>query len=306
MAKPNANGSPKADYVVQIVLILFIALFSFSVGTYLGKQVSDAEYQNAAREANYGEEGQTAHGETEKSADTETIKDEEVASLTEEFLRNSRNVASENDPHKKPEAGHADPHADSTAAHTNSAEHDAHATADAQSAPEKNNTEGYVHHSKREAESKEKYNVTNEPSHDATAANTHEAPKAHQPASEHSKIDVAVEHAAARVSAGMAPAVDQAKPRLPNTTLPAVATTAVGKFTVQVASYATLAEANAFAEKLAAQGYPAFVVNADVNGKTWHRVSIGRFADQNTAKIYRSELLAKQTVTSAIVQKVIQ
>src|SRR5687768_11420036 len=95
MSKQKATGGQKADFTVKLVLMFFISLLSFSVGTYLGKQVSDADYQRVAREAEYsGEQGQPVAPNANEEA-TETIKDEEVASLTEEFLQASRKVASE-------------------------------------------------------------------------------------------------------------------------------------------------------------------------------------------------------------------
>ena len=265
MAKPNANSGQKADFAVKLVLMFFISLLSFSVGTYLGKQVSDADYQRAAREAEYGgTHHSTLQGHVDEANEsTEAIRDEDVASLTEEFLRASRNTASES-PVAEP-------------------------TETKPTAPAQN--DGYTHHSKMMAQQR-----------DEIAAKAEKAPVA-KPAT---TVEKAVKKAADRIAEGLAPTADEPKKRNPTAVLPTVATTAVGKFTVQVASYATSKEAGSYAEQLLGKGYPAFVVMAEVNGKTWHRVSIGRFADQNTAKVYRTELLAAQAVPTAIVQKVIK
>lgn len=35
----------EADFLVKVVLVLFISLLSFSLGTFIGKQVSDADHE---------------------------------------------------------------------------------------------------------------------------------------------------------------------------------------------------------------------------------------------------------------------
>jgi cell division protein FtsN len=115
-----------------------------------------------------------------------------------------------------------------------------------------------------------------------------------------------VEKAAERIANDMAPAADPKKTREPSSVLPTVATTAIGKYTVQVASYATEGEAKDQAAKLTGKGYSAFYIPATINNKTWYRVSVGLFSDQKSATNYRTELLATQAVGSAIVQKIVK
>jgi len=58
-----------------------------------------------------------------------------------------------------------------------------------------------------------------------------------------------------------------------------------GEYTVQVGSFESLSEANAFAAGLQrTKGYDPFVVSADIPGRgTWYRVRIGRFTAKATA-----------------------
>lgn len=97
------------------------------------------------------------------------------------------------------------------------------------------------------------------------------------------------------------PADDQ---RLPSSLPKNVAAYSVGKFTVQVASYADESEAQKMAGDLKSKGYSAFYIPASIKGKTWYRVSVGQFSTQKEAQEYRGTLLEKAKVESAIVQKI--
>ena len=52
------------------------------------------------------------------------------------------------------------------------------------------------------------------------------------------------------------------------------------------------------------KGFPAFPVEAKINGKTWYRVSVGSFKSFNDASKFRAQLLKQAELPSAIVQKV--
>lgn len=296
------TGAAKADTAVKLVLIFFISLLSFSVGTYVGKQFSDNETRRAALEADYNDVESTAaatpstHGEAEEA--TAPVSDEEVASLTEEFIKKERDIASDE---SKSEAHPAE---NASGAHQDS--------------------EGYTHHSKMKAQEHEDAQSAIDAAHSEVkheAANAHEPtkhaampvetkttvgqePKSHMPAAQEDNKKVS--SAAERVSHDKAPAADVKKPREPSSILPTVATTAIGKYTVQVASYATENEAKDHASKLTGKGYSAFYVPANVNGKLWYRVSVGLFSDQKSATTFRAELLSTQAVSTAIVQKIVK
>lgn len=260
MSKSAANS--KADTAVKLVLIFFISLLSFSVGTYVGKQVSDSDARRAALEADYsGNSEQVATQDTHTSEeDTAPLSSEEEASLTEEFVQNARNVASA-ETATATETEHT-ANTDTTNTETTNSTHTNAETA----APAA--TDGYTLRTK--------------------ASTT------------------PVSAAAERVANDKAPTPDAKKVREAPTVLPSVATTAIGKYTVQVASFATESEAKDQAAKLTEKGYSAFYVSANVGGKSWYRVSVGLFSDQKSATNYRTELLATQAVSSAIVQKIVK
>jgi len=276
----NSAGS-KADTAVKLVMVFFISLLSFSVGTYVGKQVSDSDYRRAALEADFhgGEATSVADAAPEADADmmsdaaTQPITDAEVASLSEEFIqKEARKLAS--------------------AADDTTAEAPAATTAPATT------HDGYTHVSKIKAEARDA--ATHEPVTKPTAKATDKHAAKAAPAA------TAPAKAAERIANDMAPTADPKKVREPSSVLPTVATTAIGKYTVQVASFATENEAKDAASRLTGKGYSAFYVPAAINGKTWFRVSVGLFSDQKTATNYRTELLATKAVDSAIVQKIVK
>lgn len=294
----SKSPSSKADTAVKLVLIFFISLLSFSVGTYVGKQVSESEARQAALEADYNGDSHAGDGEEATLADesTEPISDEEASTLAEEFVKSERKVASEGSHEGHGEAARGEENAE----HVNAA---THGEKESHSDGEK---EGYTHRSKMNADNHEQaIAATEAPQH---TTGHHAAAPTRQAAAEQPTKAMATEtsKAATRIANDMAPAADPKKVAPAPTTLPTVATTAIGKYTVQVASYATETEAKEQASKLTAKGYSAFYVPAEVSGKTWYRVSVGLFADQKSATNYRTELLATQAVASAIVQKIVK
>jgi septal ring-binding cell division protein DamX len=60
--------------------------------------------------------------------------------------------------------------------------------------------------------------------------------------------------------------------------------TGAGNFTVQVSSWETQAKANEEAARMTAAGYPAYVVEGNVEGDTWYRVRVGRYATMADAQ----------------------
>jgi len=121
----DQKGSSKADTLVKLVLIFFISLLSFSVGTFVGKQFSDSQYKMAALENPDSTESvdrDTASVDP-KGMDVEpndALTEEDVATLEEEFTNKKdaapatkdklamndekagRNVAAENTEISKP------------------------------------------------------------------------------------------------------------------------------------------------------------------------------------------------------------
>jgi len=75
-----------------------------------------------------------------------------------------------------------------------------------------------------------------------------------------------------------------------------------GGYQLQVSSFRTQAEAQAFADQLRARTHKAYVVEAHVPGRgTWFRVRIGPFQTQHAASQYRTGFEAREHVVPFIV-----
>lgn len=324
----SEKGSSKADTLVKAVLVLFISLLSFSVGTFVGKQVSDSDHRRLALEGEFKADRSVAS--TDENAD-EKISDQEVESLTEEFINKEKNE-------REPAAaeGHGDAHGEKPAAKDAHGKADAHAAApkaaeghgDAHEAPAA--AEGYKAYQrggKKEdahapAKKEEAHEApakpaakaaAHEPEHEdhgghaPAAAPKHEAPAkeaAHAPA--HGAPAPKPSAAAEKVSHDEAPSDGEKEARKPSSALPSVASSAIGKYTVQVASYADEKEAQGHAAGLKGKGWNAFYLSANVNGKTWYRVLVGLFNNSKSAGDFRAQFMKESNTKSAIVQKIVQ
>ncbi len=91
----QSRTKSKLDTLISLVLVLFLSLLSFSVGIFVGKQVSDGDYRRAMLEKDIGSARSLASQGEAAPHDSQALTDEEIASLTEEFV-------------KKEEAAHKD------------------------------------------------------------------------------------------------------------------------------------------------------------------------------------------------------
>lgn len=239
----------KADTIVKVVLVFFISLLSFSVGTFVGKQVSDSDHRQATLETNATEEREIAS--VEENAEKVTPKD--VENLTEEFVAQEKSSGQHESAEEKPEemAAHSEEPTES---------HEAHAAPAAK--------EGYKAYARG------------------------------------AKKDVAA--IAEKVAEGEAPSDGKLEERKPSSVLPSVASSAVGKFTVQVASYPEEKEAKVHAADLKTKGWNAFYLPAKINGREWYRVSVGLFNNDKTAQTFRAQFLKDSGAKAAIIQKIVQ
>ncbi len=108
----NQFGGSRTDTLVKLVLIFFISLLSFSVGTFIGKTVTEKQYKDTMYEPTGEEVEQASNDESEK----EDAVDDEALSLTDEFAKikkeapaEQRKVASDdhgNDAHGAKAGGH--------------------------------------------------------------------------------------------------------------------------------------------------------------------------------------------------------
>ena len=66
-----------------------------------------------------------------------------------------------------------------------------------------------------------------------------------------------------------------------------------GEYTIQVSSFQTADEANAYAGSLKRKGYAPYVVSTQIAGKgTWHRVRLGAFTTSEAANAAKAQLVS--------------
>jgi len=70
---------------------------------------------------------------------------------------------------------------------------------------------------------------------------------------------------------------------------------------VQIASFVTDKEAQTLASKLKGKGYDANVASAEVSGKTWYRVEVGRLASRNEARELQKNLQVTEKIEQSII-----
>lgn len=74
-------------------------------------------------------------------------------------------------------------------------------------------------------------------------------------------------------------------------------------YTVQVASYPTLNDAEMMSTTLVKKGFPAFPIKVSIKGQDWYRVSVGSFKTKKEAMDYQDDLKKQGVVKDAVVQK---
>lgn len=266
----------KSDVLVKMVLVFFISLLSFSIGTFVGKKYSDNQHKLAAMEPGEGGREVASIVDEHGKAEGTSISDQEISKLAEEFADDSAEKTASTAGEKHGEvadAGHGHGEAHGEAASGGHGEAPAEAS-------------GHGEKEKKLVVSKEK----------ETANKGHGEEEVSKPAK--------------NLLAGKAPtenAVHKAdsESRLPSSLPKDVAHYSVGKFTLQVAAFNSEDEAKKRAEDLKTKGYSAFYVPANVKGKTWYRVSVGLFATEKEAKDYREEFANKSKIESTIIQKIV-
>lgn len=264
----------KSDVIVKLVLVFFISMLSFAIGTFVGKKYSDNQHKLAVLEPKkeIKEERSVASvdGHEKKS---ETLSDDEIKKLAEEFVADdSEEVNDHKADHET--ANHQNNNHASTSHETATTDHEPAA------------------HEPAKAHHEEASHAKTTPDQH-TASHNPTSPSAHPTEAAHQMLD------------GKTPAMPtKTQPRHPTSLPKDVAQYAVGKFTVQIASYSTEDEAKKRANELKEKGYSAFYVPAQVKGKSWYRVSVGLFATESEAKEYKKEFSSKSKVENSIIQKI--
>lgn len=251
--------------IIELSLVFFISLFSFSIGTFVGKKYSDNQHR-----------------------------------------------LSQLEPNKKIEEGHGDSHAEATAENHGEGQHGEKAT-ESHDPNDKNS-----HNTEAKAEATQDGEIT-----DADVAklaeefaNTAETKAAHGETHAAAKTEKTVETKTTTHAVAAKPiekevkeiSTHEASNERDIASVPAKVnsmTAANAQYTVQIGSYPEEAEAKKVSESLVARGYKANTVPADVKGKTWYRVQVGMFRTVAEAQDYKKELMEKNKLTSAIVQKIV-
>jgi septal ring-binding cell division protein DamX len=271
----------KTDVVVKLVLVFFISLLSFSIGTFVGKKFSDSQHKLALLEPGASEHAEGHSESTEErgvasvnpdshdAVPNKALSDEEIAKLAEEFVTDDAEAA----PHAPAEiAKHGE-----KAAHSEKADH------------------------------------KKEPAHDAkpsAAVDSHGTTKAENTHAAGKADHAAPMKAAARLADGKAPsehskAVAQEAPsRIPASLPREVAASAIGKYTIQIASYPDESEAQKLAASLKSKKLEAFYVPAKVKGKTFYRVNIGLYSSSKEAKTDVEKVSKLTNVSTPLIQKI--
>jgi cell division protein FtsN len=285
------KGGSKADTLVKVVLFFFISLLSFSVGTFVGKQVSDSDHRRMALEGEYNGGRNVAsaeHGEAAAHDTNGKITEKEVDALTEEFVNREKT--------REPASHEGKEHAEESAHGGGDHKADPKAKADVKA-------DGY----KAYPRGKDKAEAAPKAAAKAEKAVKHEtkvaATDAHAAAA---KVTDETAKTADKVAEGHAPTDGAAEEKAAPPTLPSVASSAVGKYTVQVGSYLDEKEAKTRSAELKGKGWNAFYLPATVKGKTWYRVLVGLFNNQESAKQFRAQFMKEANTQAAIVQKIVQ
>lgn len=284
----NQTTRNVADVAVKLALVSFVALFAFSVGTYVGKQFSDLEYKRAALE---GDDSQRMIASLEEQIEPSVSK-EEVEALAEEFVRKeklSRSLSStsSDEPSTKNETP---PETTDGYKKIGSVKKSTGALNDSDQTI---TTVLTTSSEQTKALDKKSTALTkNEPSKPEDAKASKPSPM----------------KAIQRIAEDKEPTVPVVKKkREPARFLPGpVAQSAAGKYTVQVASYSSEEEAQGHVLKLKDRGWSAFYIGAEVGGRTWYRVSVGLFETPASARSFQTRLNEEASITGTLIQRIVQ
>lgn len=277
----------KSDVIVKLVLVFFISLLSFSIGTFVGKKYSDNQHKLASLEP---DKGGDAHRDVASIVDHDgkpdaNMTDDEIAKLAQEFADDNEGEKAGHGEHgqakteeKHGEHGEAAGHGEEKQV----AKHDDHGSAD---------------HSEEATHKAETKMVEHKAEKKTVAAAQHGAHDEEPQAPAHNLVNN-------RPATNSLVKAAQHESRQPSSIPKDVAQYSVGKFTVQVAAFGSEGEAKKKAEQLKEQGYSSFYLPASVKGKTWYRVNVGLFATEKEAKDYRVEFASKSKLNDVIIQKI--
>lgn len=259
----------KMDAVVKLVLFFFVTLLSFSVGTYVGKQVSDAEH---------------------RKANLETDGNERAPSSVEEH----------------DDGGHGKPASDEHAATSK----DAHGEEQQGEALSQKELDQLAEEFSNQAEGErsiasEKPSQEPAPTKDAHGYKSFER-GGKNPASTAPAAPVKEPAAPAKEMPAPTPVAEKEPTTRKPSSLPSVAESTTGKYTLQVGSFPSEKDAQEKAKELKAKGWNAFYITADVKGQKWYRLNVGLFTSLKSAQEFRKEFSKESKNNNVLIQKIVQ
>jgi cell division protein FtsN len=297
----NQNGGSKADTMVKLALVFFISLFAFSVGTFVGKNVSDSDRRNAEL---YQEESKVRDLASidPRALDVEpsnALTEHEVASLEKEFIHEAEKAKAHDRVDNHGNNNSRDTLKDE---HRNVASNTGHDKKEnsKNDFSEASDADGYKKLTRKIVKTDHKNNKN---AHKITSKQHVKTIADKRAAHKNDKTS----NVAKRVANHKAPSKD--RKRKPNSiakNLPIVPKSSVGKYTVQVSAYTTKREAKSHEKNLDTQGYESFIIKVKIKGKTWYRVNIGAFHSLKNAKNFKTTFLKDNSNQAAIVKKIIR
>jgi hypothetical protein len=124
----NQKGGSRTDTLIKLVLIFFISLLSFSVGTFVGKNFSDSKYKQAQLEGEFdggGRETASIPNNNLEVKPEEALTEKDIDQIANEFTKpESVKETSERDVASAESSEH---HDSGEAAHGAADKHDSHA-----------------------------------------------------------------------------------------------------------------------------------------------------------------------------------
>lgn len=279
----NHRGASSWDVVLKVLSITLVSLLAFSSGVWFGKKLSDSDHQRQALEGDFSKAAaQAAHNsKTQDQDDADALTEQDVAQMADQALEAAKSQMATQAPTAPASGAPA-----SQASVAPSAQAQAPSTQTAAAAQGSAPTAAATKPANREVASTQAPATTGSQQRPDLSA----AAKAAQ-----------------RVAQNAAPVGVEAPPaqsRIPSSLPKTVGLSNDVEFTVQVASYPTAQGAKEHVDELVKKGFPAFPVEAQINGRTWFRVSVGSFKSFNEAQRYRSQLIKQTDLPSAIVQKI--
>lgn len=294
----SGHSGQRTDALIKLALVFFVSLLSFSVGTYVGKKYSDNQHKLALLEPKKEIAAPAALKDNEFAMESEALNnpmtdlpdsaqpaaltDAEVAQLAEEFANDATDAT---EPEIENLAGTDSDEITSEIPIRTITE---------------SGTTAKIGTIKKSDVVKPATSTAQPPTSTASATVTNAAPKK-MPSAPVKNPPVQISQQAA---AGAPKAASVLNEEREPASLPPKTAAQNLRFTVQIGSYPSEAEAEKMSQELLAKGYKSSFVPARVNGQVWYRVNVGVFGSIKEAQDYKKEFLEKTRHSSAIIQRI--